>query len=194
MPKPLQIMGIHGLGDHRNDPWAEKWRDAIRASMPGTAFVFTPFTYDDIFERVQLTPLESLNAFAKLAGSGIWSAISGLGTREAATRGMLDDAGHWLRWYAGYVVGWVEDKQFRAEVRKRLLTAIGEVKPDIVAAHSLGSLVSYDAITSDDDLARFRDARSPGPGLLALGQLQHGETAIDRRRPGIPSIDNSAVG
>jgi hypothetical protein len=40
----------------------------------------------------------------------------------------------------------------------------------------------------------FRDARSPCDGLLARGQFQDGETAVERWRPWISSIDNSAVG
>ncbi len=155
----MKIIGIHGLGDHRNDPWARKWNDAIQVAMPETGCDFIPFSYDDIFERVQISPMKSMSALAKLIGSGIWSSISGLRTKEAATKGMFDGVNHWLRWYAGYVVGWLEDPGFRADVRKRLLTLISQEKPDLIAAHSLGSLISYDAITSDEDLNRHHDAR-----------------------------------
>lgn len=154
MPKPLKILGIHGLGDHRDSPWAQQWEETLIASWPGLEgfeLTFVPFRYDEIFERIQLSAWETVRALGKLVGSGIGGMF---GARGAAARGPLDSAQQWLRWYAGYVVAWVEDEEFRTEVRTRLLTTLADEKPDIVLAHSLGSLISYDALASVDEHPR----------------------------------------
>src|SRR5262245_40140500 len=148
MPKPLKILGIHGLGDHRDSPWAQQWEETLLANWPGLEayeLSFVPFRYDEIFERIHLSAWETLRALGKLVGSGIGGMF---GARGGAARGPLDSAQQWLRWYAGYVVAWVEDEEFRSEVRARLLTTLADEKPDMVLAHSLGSLISYDAVAS----------------------------------------------
>jgi hypothetical protein len=65
-----------------------------------------------------------------------------------------------MKWYPGYVVGWLENDEFRSEVRGRLLRVIGETQPDLILAHSLGSLISYDALTSLPDLVKHPKAKS----------------------------------
>jgi hypothetical protein len=163
-------MGIHGLGDHRNDPWDARWKAAIQESL-GQEIEFIKFAYDDIFERITISPWQGVKAFVKLAGSGIASGVDWLLGRRAVARGPLDGAQHYLRWYAGYVVAWLEDRQFRAEVRRRLLTIIGQQQPNLVLAHSLGSLISYDALTSAQDLARHPQAKAhlPTATYVTLG-------------------------
>lgn len=162
----FKVLGIHGLGDHRGDPWATNWEATLRAQFPTSLdFDFQPFSYDDIFERVEVTTWQATQATAKLLASGVgsWFRRDGareFGGREAGTRGFFDGLDHWLKWYPGYVVGWLESDQFRAEVRDRLLKVIGDYHPDLILAHSLGSLISYDALTSVPDLLRFPSANS----------------------------------
>lgn len=183
----LTIVGIHGLGDHRNDPWAGNWEATIRASLPSNVqFEFVPFTYDDIFEKVDVSLMESATAFAKLAGSGLASGIGGLFGRRAVARGMFDGLTGWLRWYAGYVVAWLEDDQFRAEVRKRLLQTIGDKQPDVILAHSLGSLISYDTFTSNDDLKAHPSAKSHLPNVtyVTLGSQIGNPFVVRNLTPG----------
>jgi hypothetical protein len=55
-----------------------------------------------------------------------------------------------LRWTAGYVVAWVENEEFQIRTRKRVLDSIKKHQPDVVLAHSLGSLVSYNALSHAD--------------------------------------------
>lgn len=147
---PIKILGIHGLGKHDPGSWEQKWIDALHHAIPSSSEIgieFIPFNYDEIYERVSISPWESLTAFAKLAGSGITSGWEGLFGRREATRGIVDSSQNFLRWYAGYVVAWLEDDEFRRDVRERLLNVIGETKPDVILAHSLGSLISYDAFS-----------------------------------------------
>lgn len=146
MTTTLKVMCVHGLGDHRQSDWQIAWPAAVRKSIPGNLdlkleFVFV--TYDDIFETVKLSPWETLAAAAKLLASG---ATSAFGRRK----GFLGDISEKVRWTAGYVVAWVEDDGFKARSRKRILDALVQHKPDVVVAHSLGSLVTYNAFTHPD--------------------------------------------
>ncbi len=144
--KKLKILGVHGVGDHRNSTWRKDWEDALRAVFPGQADVqleFAFLTYDDIFEEVDLSVWDTMQAVWKLARSG---ATSALGRR----RGVLGDVSDRVRWTAGYVVAWVDDEEFQKKTRQRVLDTIVAEQPDVIAAHSLGSLVTYDAFAHRD--------------------------------------------
>ncbi|WEK04084.1 MAG: caspase family protein [Candidatus Devosia phytovorans] len=143
--KTLTLLGVHGLGDHRASDWKSRWSDAVRAAFPDVPELELDFqfvSYDDIFETIDISWLEAAKAFWKLAKSG----ASSIG-RE---RGVLSDISDKIRWSAGYVVAWVEDEQFKAKARQRILEAVGDIKPDIILAHSLGSLVTYNAFSHED--------------------------------------------
>ena len=48
------------------------------------------------------------------------------------------------------MVAWVEDEGFKRQSRKRVLDAVREHEPDVILAHSLGSLVTYNAFSHAD--------------------------------------------
>jgi len=146
MPKTLKVLGVHGLGDHRSSDWKERWTQTLNDSFPtggGLSLDCRFVTYDDIFERTKLTAWECARAFWKLTASG----ISALGRRE---RGVLSEISDRIQWTAGYVVAWAEDEDFKRESRRRILDAVRENQPDIILAHSLGSLITYDAFAHED--------------------------------------------
>ena len=104
----LKLLGVHGLGDHRLSPWKTEWEQAVRSvfpEQPGLTLDFQFFTYDDIFEQIDITPWQCTVALTKLLRSGITSALK---RRERAfgVRKISDT----LRWTAGYVVAWVENR------------------------------------------------------------------------------------
>jgi hypothetical protein len=144
MPTTLRILGVHGFGDHRTSDWKEQWTKALKASFPSDLVLDCRYvTYDDIFEKTKLTAWECAKAFWKLTASGIAS----VRRRE---RGVLSDVADRIQWTAGYVVAWVEDEEFKRESRKRILDAVRKNEPDIILAHSLGSLITYDAFSHED--------------------------------------------
>ena len=146
MPRPLKILGVHGLGDHRTSDWKEKWSKTLTESFPaveGLSLDCRYVTYDDLFEKTKLTAWECAKAFWKLTASG----VSSIGRRE---RGVITDISDRIQWTAGYVVAWVEDEDFKRKSRKRILDAVRENQPDIILAHSLGSLITYDAFSHED--------------------------------------------
>lgn len=154
--KTLKIMGFHGLGDHRASDWEAEWEAAVRAAFPGKDITleFQMVNYDDIFETTKISALESATALWKLAKSG----VSEITRRQ---RGILTDISDKIKWTAGYVVAWVEDEEFKRKTRKRVLDSIRDYQPDIILAHSLGSLITYNAFTHPDAAA------DDLPGILA---------------------------
>jgi hypothetical protein len=144
----IRILGVHGLGDHRASPWKEEWMRAIRAqieSTPGAAELeFDFFEYDELFEQVEISTWDMMRAFAKLVGSGIG------GFFRSARGGLVPEASERLRWTAGYVVAWLENETFRRKTRALLLERLKSFEPDLLLAHSLGSLISYDALSHAD--------------------------------------------
>ncbi|MGD9158861.1 MAG: caspase family protein [Desulfobacteraceae bacterium] len=155
MGKKIKILGIHGLGDHRNSTWKEDWEKTLLQVWPGRSNIELEcafLTYDPIFENVDISPWETSKAIWKLTKSG----ISSLFRRR---KGIIDDISDRIRWTAGYVVAWVEDEDFQQETRKLVLDSIRDEKPDFILAHSLGSLITYNAFTHTDakkaDIARI---------------------------------------
>lgn len=154
MPQSLTILGVHGLGDHRCSVWADDWRAAIAAGLPGelrSGLNLVPFRYDEIYERVQISPADAWRAVRKLLRSRL---------RRGGRVERLQESTRWLRWYAGYVVAWVEDAEFRRAVSDALRAALTLHQPDCILAHSLGSLISYDVLSrqsvADDEAALRR--------------------------------------
>jgi len=147
MAQRLKIMGVHGLGDHRGSGWEGSWEQAIRDVFPHRSdaieLEFQFVTYDDLFEKVDISAWEAARAFWQLSKSG----LSWVGRRE---RGILSEVSERIKWTAGYVVAWLEDEAFKAQSRRRMLDAVRRGAPDVILAHSLGSLVTYNAITHSD--------------------------------------------
>jgi len=136
MAKTIRILGVHGLGDQRLKDWEGDWARAVESVFPDPSILKFDFVnYDDIFAEQDIGVGDTLEAAAKLLGSKFGSILR-------PRRGFLDQASHRLRWTAGYVVAWTASKPFQQKSRKRVLDTIRTVKPDVVLAHSLGSLVT----------------------------------------------------
>jgi predicted alpha/beta hydrolase family esterase len=141
MTKTLKLMCVHGLGDHRTSPWQAQWEAAVRQGFgdADVQLVFEFVTYDDIFVDYRPEPFELVRAVFKLG----WSGIAGPRTKAFG----LEDIPDKIRFSAGYVVAWTENDNFQKRARKRILDAVREHKPDVVLAHSLGSLITYNAFS-----------------------------------------------
>ena len=146
VPK-LKVLGVHGVGNHHEDlSWQATWKEAIRSAIgvpeEDLALECHLPTYDELFEGVEITFAGMYEAVLKL----LWSGIGGMFRRR---RGFFDQIGETARWTAGMVVQWVESEELREATRAWLLDQIEAFKPDVVCAHSLGSLVCYDAFTAN---------------------------------------------
>ncbi len=163
--RPLVVLCVHGIGGQERDlRWQEDWREVIRDGVStwssGREVDVQFLDYDDLFEKAPLNALRSAAAVAKLLGSGIWHGIGDFFRRDRAlvapTRG-LGDLSENMRWTAGMVVQWAESDSLRKKTRDRLLQGMRTVDPDIVLAHSLGSLVSYDTFLRGAGVTAIKD-------------------------------------
>ncbi|HEV7274721.1 MAG TPA: caspase family protein [Devosiaceae bacterium] len=146
MPTPIRVLCFHGLGKHQSTNWGEQWRLAIEpaaAGAPDVRFDFRFPTYDPIFEDVEIGFADTVGALWKLASSGFSVAF------QRRPRGWLSDVSDRIRWTAGYVVAFVENAEFRDRTREFVLKEIASYKPDVLLAHSLGSLITYSALSHD---------------------------------------------
>ena len=171
-----RILAIHGINRHEpGGPWEGLWRDAIGEGVAGAGHapddVSVDFVhYDDLFEDVDVSFLDAMEALAKLVAGGLRGA---LGSRGRFGRDVRTS----LRWSAGMVVKWVEDDAFRAKLRDRLAARIAETTPDVVIGHSMGSLIAYDAFTMDPSLVGERSFLSVGSQIgnhFVVGQFMGG--------------------
>ncbi|MBL1215985.1 MAG: caspase family protein [Planctomycetes bacterium] len=148
--KKMRVLCVHGVGNHsRTSEWKDKWTKAIEWSVVQwnpTISVETDFVmYDDIFEHHPVDPITIAGAVTQLLSSGI---VHGIGDLFRTHRGMsrgLFDIPDTIRWTAGMVAQWAASESLRREARKRMADHVISFKPDVIAAHSLGSLVCYDA-------------------------------------------------
>ena len=146
--KHIKLMAVHGLGGHDRDAWQADWMAELGRALQGTNLVLDQplfAWYDYLFEDVNISAGEALEAATKLIGSGL-SELNPFRRRRGLFDGLLKD----IRFSAGYVVAWAADDDFRKKTRKFILNHIVEYKPDIVLAHSLGSLLTYDAFAHAD--------------------------------------------
>ncbi|MBK7875232.1 MAG: caspase family protein [Planctomycetes bacterium] len=160
-PQPLRILCVHGIGQHPvGGPWQREWCDAIEAPLarvaPSVRPEFEFVHYDALFQKHKVGLFDTIEALAKLTASGISAPFRARGLERGLTSS--------LRWTAGMVVKWVESDRFRRETRELLTARLRRFSdshagpPDVVLAHSLGSLVAYDTLTTVAglDLTRTR--------------------------------------
>ncbi len=163
--RPLTVLCVHGIGGQERDlRWQEDWRDAIRdgvsAWSPTSEIDVQFLAYDDLFDKAPLNPLRAAEAVAKLIGSGIWHGIGDFfrrGKELAPPARGLGDLSENVRWTAGMVCQWAENETLRRRTRERLIAGMRQHAPDLVLAHSLGSLVAYDTFVRDPGAREVKD-------------------------------------
>ncbi len=175
-PSPIRVLCIHGVGRGSEEPQSEHaWSDALWQGLertdPNARIEVRFLHYVDIFAGRELTALDCLKAVGKLSASWVTTTVGEMFSARGAPRGDLKDE---LRWTAGMVVQWVEDETLRRATRARLAAAVRDFAPDVVFAHSLGSLIAYDAFRHVDTRAAI-DGRT----FVSLGS-QIGNRAVAR--------------
>ncbi|WP_136659024.1 caspase family protein [Nitratireductor sp. XY-223] len=150
----VKVTCIHGVGHHPNGgAWQDNWEAALDRSLARLGkpveLEVAYFLYDHIFEAFNITPQSTLAALTKLAASGLVHGIGDLlSPRERAlprpgaraARGLSDS----VRWTAGMVVQWADNMALREQLRSALEEHINVLDPQVIFAHSLGSLIAYD--------------------------------------------------
>lgn len=146
MPDQLSVLCIHGIGHGDADAaLIPAWRDAITAGLqrwkPGLEVDFKFLAYDDEFDHAPLNAATYAAAITSLTASGI---VHGIGDLLPGTRGLFDMPAQ-IRWTAGMIAQWATEDRLRERLRAKVLEAVATDRPDVVCAHSLGTLICYDA-------------------------------------------------
>ncbi|MDP6620966.1 MAG: hypothetical protein QF754_01705, partial [Alphaproteobacteria bacterium] len=148
MAKRLKILAVHGVSRHpRGGEWESRWQEAINASLQRVDRTARPeihfLNYEDIFDAREISAQGTLTAVGNVLAGGLVSLLRARTTPVArgAARG-LNDVPDIVRWTAGMVTQWLGDSVVRRQTRQRLAAAIKDFNPDVVCAHSLGSLIA----------------------------------------------------
>jgi len=141
----MKVLCVHGIGKH--DPldltWQEAWKSAISRAVASSGKPEPEFSFcltDDLFVQRPLTFWQTLDAIATLGGSALFG---------PADRGIFD-GDNIVGWTAGMVTQWAGNEELRQATRDRMKESIQKYKPDVIVAHSLGTLIAYDFFSHDD--------------------------------------------
>lgn len=141
----LNVLCVHGVGHGDKDPLlVPSWTEAITANIqrwdPNAVVTCDFLEYDDLFDHAPHNPVTYGKAFATLLASGV---VHGIGDLLPGSRGIFD-LPEQARWTAGMIAQWGSEDALRANLRARLLKQLAGKSYDVIAAHSLGSLICYD--------------------------------------------------
>ena len=165
MSARLRILCLRGIGRPEvNADWLTAWRAALASQIPNGAATgvldVQGVTCDDLFAGAPLKTTDVLEALWKLASSGaVYGVSNRLGRRRA-----LEEWPEALRWTAGMVAQWVGHERLRAALRERLAAEVARFDPQLICAHSLGSLIAYDTFIHPAGRASIQGRR-----LLSFG-------------------------
>jgi hypothetical protein len=134
------ILCIHGIGgkDATMKEWSKDWENAIRNNSGGNGeLVFKFLPIDDLFTESKIRMgIHYMGAIWKFISSWVSTAIED----RFKSKGFIDS----VNWYAGMPAQFATDEILRNKLKKRIGEAIKEFKPDVIFAHSLGTLITYD--------------------------------------------------
>ncbi len=146
----MKILCIHGIGHQEERPaWRDDWVQLITSRakewQPAVAPVITQFAYDDLFAAESTSSAVYVAAVLKLLKS--WAGHTG----ERDIFGVFDKT----RWTVGMVAQWSAIDALRVKLRAKLASEIRALNPDVIMAHSLGTLVTYDTLSHADSRGKL---------------------------------------
>ena len=141
----MKILCIHGIGhQEERSNWRDDWKrsitDHVREWDAAVVLDIRQFAYDDLFAAASTTSVVYLAALARLLKSWV------VHTGERDIFGLSDKT----RWTVGMVAQWAALDRLRADLRLRLAAEVSAFAPDVILAHSLGTLVTYDTLSHVD--------------------------------------------
>ena len=196
MPATAHVLCIHGVNtDERDLTWQVRWQEMIERGVAlggsGIACTFTFLDYNEEFAQASLgvgTVGESLGRLggsllvhgaadvAHDVGERVGSFFTRLNPFRSRAFGMAS-VSDTLRWTAGMISQWSADEALRRRLRRLFADAIHAQRPDLICAHSLGSLLAYDALRGEPGLLRRGSSPGDGTTLLTFGS-QIGNPAV----------------
>ena len=147
----MKILAVHGLGHQEKNPesWHPQWRAALKEVInrwnPAVDVQVEFAKYDDDFGTTPMTVGGTLGGFGRLLWDEVrYSVTDRISSWLGRKRGFGEGVSETVKWKIGMVTQFAEDEKLRNRVRAHLTSQIEAVKPDIIFAHSLGTLVTYD--------------------------------------------------
>jgi hypothetical protein len=161
----MRILAIHGVGHcDANNGWQPGWRSAVSDGLKAWSNRAAPdiefLAYDHFFEQAPLDGGVVRDALLRLAASGLFYGIADRFRNRSGLAAALES----VRWTAGMIAQWVALEDLRLQLRKHLAQEIAKSAPDVVLAHSLGSLIAYDTFRRDE-------LANPGGSLIQNATL-----------------------
>jgi hypothetical protein len=145
----MKILAVHGLGHQEAAiaSWQPQWIAAFAKAFeregikPEVRFA----KYDELFRDTPMTVGGTASGFGQLLWDeiryGVSDAISSLWPFKR--RGFGQNVNEAVKWKVGMVTQFAEDEGLRKRLREHLTNQIAAFQPDVVFAHSLGTLLTY---------------------------------------------------
>ena len=172
--RPMSVLLVHGVDTNEDSNPYEPWITAITKGLnnanAGRSLNAAGLDYNDLFDKHSSNVLLYGAATIELLASAAWHTITiprvlgAVPTPAQPGEGFLSE----IRWTAGMVAQWVVEDGLRSDCRDRLFNEIQTVKPDVILAHSLGSLICYDFFAND---ARGKTAFQNGTFITFGSQI-----------------------
>lgn len=187
----MKVLLVHGVGHCESNPdYYEPWKNAITTRLRERGFTgpleFEGLLYDNLFEKHSASPTVYAAAVAELLGSAAWHSVGDpISSLLHPSRGLSDD----VRWKVGMVAQLVVEDSLRTALCDLLHDKLTEFAPDLVMAHSLGSLVSYDYLHNDKRASKIANPFS----YVTFGSQINNVFAHSKLFPGpikVPQVKN----
>ena len=180
--KSMNILLIHGINTAENANTYTEWINAITSGLKSSNFSgevnSTAVNYNEIFIDNYISPGTYAEAAVELIASTIWHPLLSSGAvPPPEPYGNFNDS---IRAGAGMVAQWVTEQEVRSQCSNEIFSLIQSNKPDVIFAHSLGTLLCYDFFTHDP--RRFT-AFNQGT-LVTFGSQINNPFVRDRMWPG----------
>jgi len=138
-----KILCIHGIGgkDATMEQWSKDWENTIKEKSGLTdELEFSFLKIDDLFteSKNRMGGIKYVQAMGNFISSWVSTAVE----EKFRSKGFLDT----VNWYAGMPAQFATDELLRKKLQDRIEKEINKFQPDIVFAHSLGTLIAYDVL------------------------------------------------
>ncbi len=150
MARSLAVLCVHGVGHQELDPdFRSAWQTSITSAVRAWDSSLEPtvdfLDYDALFDHAPLNLATYGLAMGKLLASAV---VHGVGDLFEPTRA-FGDVPEKVKWTAGMIAQWSTEDALRTKTRNAILAQMNKKNYDVVCAHSLGSLISYDTFAQN---------------------------------------------
>src|SRR4051812_47213465 len=199
----MKILLVHGVGHSEStDNYYVPWKEAITAGLTSNGFQgtaeFVEFNYDSAFEKHYSGPGVYAAALAELATTTLEHAIAD--PIHDFVQSLLHPSrdftyfGQTIRWQAGMVAQFAIEADLRSTLSDRFFAAITAAQPDLVAAHSLAALLTFNFLPNDAPAKTlppftYAPSRPQTTTVLLRRRVWRGRITIPGVRPWI-HLDN----